>query len=157
MNPMTVISGVVVVLGLAAFGVLAWASRKLMLLDRAADAGDVVVLAVFALFAAFCLCLGWLLFRHRADGGWTREAGAAEAGSSAKLGATRASRRIGLSRGCAAAGVLLLMLSALLPDRWHPVVLLFIGLGLLAFSHVLTPCEERLAKLRRARASLRQL
>jgi len=61
------------------------------------------------------------------------------------------------SQACATAGVLLLMLSALLPERAYPVVLLFIGLALLAVSHVLTPCEERLEKLRRARASLRQL
>jgi hypothetical protein len=66
-------------------------------------------------------------------------------------------RRVTLSQGCATAGVLLLMLSVLLPERWHPVVLLFIGLALLAVSHVLTPCEERIAKLRRARALDRQL
>lgn len=54
--------------------------------------------------------------------------------------------RVTLSRGCATAGVVLLMLSVLLPERWHPVVLLFIGLALLAVSHVLTPvCEERQA------------
>lgn len=72
-------------------------------------------------------------------------------------GEPRSRRRVTLSQAIATSGVLLLMLSALLPDRWHPVVLLFAGLALLAVSHVLTPCEERLEKLRRARASLRQL
>ena len=102
MNPTTAVGGMVVFLGLASFGVLAWAWRRVILLDRAVDAGDVVVLGVFAIFGAFCVCVGWLLFRY-------------------------------------------------------PVALLFSGLALLAVSHVLTPCEERLAKLRRARASLRQL
>jgi hypothetical protein len=36
-------------------------------------------------------------------------------------------------------------------------VLLFGGLALLAVSHVLTPCQERIEKLRRARASVHQL
>jgi hypothetical protein len=109
--------------------------------------GDVVVLGVFALFGGFCASLGWLLLRYRSEG----EAGLAAAS------AEPAPRRVTLSQGCAAAGVLLLMLSVLLDERWYPVVLLFTGLALLAVSHVLTPCEERLAKLRRARASLRQL
>jgi hypothetical protein len=157
MNPTTAVSGVVAFVGLASFGVLAWAWRRVILLDRAVDAGDVVVLGVFAVFGAFCLSVGWLLFRHRADAEWTREAGAAQAGSAAGVGGTRPPRRVTASQGCATAGVLLLMLSVLLPERWYPVVLLFGGLALLAVSHVLTPCEERLAKLRRARASLRQL
>lgn len=66
-------------------------------------------------------------------------------------------RRVTLSQGCAAGGVLLLILSVLLPDHWYPVVLLFLGLALLAVSHVLTPCEEPIAKLRRARSLERQL
>jgi hypothetical protein len=65
--------------------------------------------------------------------------------------------RVTLSQGCATGGVLFLMLSVLLPDHWYPVVLLFLGLALLAVSHVLTPCEERIAKLRRARSLERQL
>ena len=150
MNPVTAVSGVVVFLGLASFGVLAWAWRRLIVLDRAVDAADVMVLGAFAIFGAFCLCVGWLLFGYRAEG-------EAEAGSSVDAGAARPPRRVSLSQGCAAAGVLLLMLSVLLPERWYPVVLLFGGLALLAVSHGLTPCEERLAKLRKARASLRQL
>ncbi len=66
-------------------------------------------------------------------------------------------RRVTVSQGFAAAGVVLLMLSVLVPAHWYPVVLLFGGLALLAVSHVLTPCEERIEKLRRARASVDQL
>jgi hypothetical protein len=47
------------------------------------------------------------------------------------------------------------MLSVLVP--WQPVVLLFLGLALLAVSHALTPCVERMEQLRKARASMRQL
>jgi hypothetical protein len=147
MNPMTAVSSVVVFLGLASFGVLAWALRRVSLLERAVNAGDVAVLGVFALFGCFCVSLGWLLLRHRSEGDVVR----AEANGKAPP------RRVTLSQRCATAGVILLMLSVLLPERLYPVVLLFTGLALLAVSHVLTPCEERLAKLRRARASLRQL
>jgi hypothetical protein len=147
MNPITAVSGMVVFLGLASFGVLAWALHRAMLLDRAVDAGDVVILGVFALFGCFCVSLGWLLLRHRSEG----EAAPADANGKPPP------RRVTLSRGCATAGVVLLMLSVLLPERAYPVVLLFVGLALLAVSHALTPCEERLAQLRRARASLRQL
>ena len=147
MKPITAVSGVLVLLGLASFGVLAWALRRVSLLERAVDVGDVVVLGVFALFGCFCASLGWLVLRYRSEG----EAVLADAS------AEPAPRRVTLSQGCAAAGVLLLMLSVLLDERWYPVVLLFTGLALLAVSHVLTPCEERLEKLRRARASLRQL
>jgi len=157
MNPATAVSGVVVFLGLSSFGVLAWNWRRVMLLDRAVDAADVIVLGAFAIFGAFCLGVGWLLFRYRAEEDRTRKAGAAEAGSSVDAAGARPPRRVTLSHGCASAGVLLLMLSVLLPERWYPVVFLFSGLALLAVSHGLTPCEERLAKLRRARASLRQL
>jgi hypothetical protein len=152
MNPITAVSGLMVVLGLASFGVLAWAWRRVILLDRSVDAGDVVVLGVFAIFGAFCVTLGCLLLRHRSEAH-----GAAQAGSSAEVDRKAPLRRVTLSQGLATAGVLLLMLSVMLPERWYPVVLLFIGLALLAVSHVLTPCEERLAKLRRARATLRQL
>lgn len=145
MNPVTLISGVVLSVGLASFGVLAWALRRVLVLERAVDAGDVAVLGVFALFGSFCVWLGWLLFRDRPNDHVVSPP------------AQRGPRRVTLSQGCATAGVVLLMLSVLLPERWYPVALLFVGLGLLALSHVLTPCEERIAKLRRARASLRQL
>ena len=54
------------------------------------------------------------------------------------------------------AGVLLLMLSVLVSANWHPVVFLFAGLALLALSHGLTPCVERIAQLRKARDLERQ-
>lgn len=47
---------------------------------------------------------------------------------------------------CAAAGVALLVLAALLPERWIPVIPLFLGLALLAVSHVLTPCQDQITK-----------
>ena len=145
MNPATLIGGAVLSIGLGSFGALAWALRKILLADRAVDVGDVSVMAVFAVFGAFCMAVGWLLLRDRpVEGGFSPPA-------------ERSVRRVTLSQGCATVGVLLLMLSVLLPERWYPVVLLFAGLALLAVSHVLTPCEERLAKLRRARASVRQL
>jgi hypothetical protein len=48
------------------------------------------------------------------------------------------------------------VLSALLPEHLYPVVLLFAGIALLAVSHALTPCEERIDKLRKVRDSMRQ-
>jgi hypothetical protein len=130
-------------MGLASFGVLSWGMRKLILLQRGLDAGDFVVLGVLGAFGLFCTLLGWRIFR-------TREA-------SPVVIEKAAPRRVTVSQGFAAAGVVLLMLSVLVPAHWHPVVLLFGGLALLAVSHVLTPCEERIAKLRRARASVEQL
>jgi hypothetical protein len=47
---------------------------------------------------------------------------------------------------CAAAGVALLALAALLPERWIPAIPLFLGLALLAVSHVLTPCQDQITK-----------
>jgi hypothetical protein len=61
------------------------------------------------------------------------------------------------ARACAAAGVLLLILSVLVPAHWQPVAFFFGGLALLAVSHGLAPCVERIEQLRRARASERQL
>ena len=145
MKPATLIGGAVLLIGLGSFGALAWALRKIIVVDRAVDAGDVAVTAVFAVFGAFCVAVGWLLLRDR------------PVEDSVSPPAERRARRVTLSQGCATLGVLFLMLSVLLPERWYPVVLLFSGLAFLAVSHVLTPCEERLASLRRARASVRQL
>jgi hypothetical protein len=47
---------------------------------------------------------------------------------------------------CAAAGVALLVLAALLPERWIPAIPLFLGLALLALSHVLTPCQDQITR-----------
>ena len=57
--------------------------------------------------------------------------------------------RENVSAACASLGVLLLILSALLPEDWHPVAALFGGLALLVVSHVLTPCIDRIAVWRK--------
>jgi hypothetical protein len=142
---------VVLLIGLASFGVLAWAARKAVSLDRALDAGDIVVLSILAVFGSFCVWVAWQLFRIR-----PQPQGSAAAASPAPR-FPGSPKRVTISRGCSAVGVLLLMLSVLLPAHWYPVVLLFLGLAFLAVAHALTPCEERLEKLRKARASLRQL
>jgi hypothetical protein len=54
-----------------------------------------------------------------------------------------------LSAACASAGVLLIVLSAVAPDHWYPELALFLGLGLLVVSHVLTPCIDRIAVWRK--------
>jgi len=131
-------------MGLASLAALSWALRKWIHLERAAEAGDFVVLGVLAAFGLFCMVLGWRIVR-------TREA------SPSLIAAAAPPRRVTVSQGIATAGVVLLMLSVLVPAEWHPVVLLFGGLALLAVSHVLTPCQERIEKLRRARASVHQL
>ncbi len=153
---MRTVGGVLFCIGLACFAVLALAARKALALERALDAGDVVVLGVFALFAAFCAGMG-ALFWYRADA--RPLASVAPSGEQdAPAPAPRpAPRRVTLANGCAAAGVVLLMLSVLVPAHWFPVALFFVGLALLAVSHGLTPCVERIEKLRKARASERQL
>ena len=141
------VGGTLLCMALAAFGLLALAARKLVLLERAVDAGDIVVLSVFAIFGSFCAVLGWRLIRTPAV------PQAAPLPSIDK--APRA--RVRLSHVCAAVGVLLLMLSVLLPAHWYPVVFLFAGLAFLAVSHGLTPCVERIEQLRKARNLERQL
>jgi formate hydrogenlyase subunit 3/multisubunit Na+/H+ antiporter MnhD subunit len=152
MKPLTAVSSVVLVIGLASFGVLAWGLRKAMSLDRAVDVGDLAVLSVFALFGSFCVYIAWLLWRNRS--GQDSAIGARSPAGPSEKGAPR---RVTLSHACATAGVVLLMLSVLVPAHWYPVPMLFVGLAFLAVGHVLTPCEERIAKLRKARASIRQL
>jgi hypothetical protein len=143
------VGGVLFCIGLACFGVLALAARKVMALERALDIGDLVVLSVFALFGALCAGMGGL-FWYRGDGPFP-------AHSVKQPAPALPQRRVTLSHGCAAAGIIFLMLSVLVPAHYFPVVLFFLGLGLLAVSHGLTPCVERLAQLRRARDSERQL
>ena len=132
-------------IGLAGLAVLAFAAHKLRSLDRAVDPGDVAVLVVFAAFGAFCALIGWRLLRLQGNP------------IVAVPSPVAPSKRISVSHGCAAGGVLLLILAVLVPEHWYPVVLLFAGLALLAVSHALTPCVERLEQLRRARGSMRQL
>ena len=147
MNPEKTAGAVMFCVGLAALGVLAWAAHRAGSLERALDPGDIVVFGVFAIFGAFCLLMGWRLFRARTT---TFIPAAAEP-------APAPPRRVTLSHGCAAVGVALLILCVLVPEHWHPVVWFFLGLALLAVSHVLTPCVERLEQLRKARDSMRQL
>ena len=147
--PEKVVGGVMLCIGLASFGALVWASRKVMSLDRALDVGDVVILSVFAIFASFCVWMGWRLFRSPPS---------IVPVPSQKQGPPPVPpRRVTLSQLCAAVGVLLLMACVLVPAHWYPVILLFLGLAFLVVSHGLTPCVERLEKLRKARDSVRQL
>ena len=145
------VGAVLLCIGLAAFGVLVVAALRAASFNRALDAGDIVVLGVFAIFGAFCVYLGWLLFR---TGPGTAQGPVATVSTPAEEAPPR---RVRLSHVCATAGVALLMSSVLVPAHWHPVVLLFLGLALLAVSHALTPCVERMEQLRKARASTRQL
>lgn len=146
-SPERIASGIILCVGLASFGVLAWVSRKGMGLDRVLDAGDIVIMSVFTIFGSFCVLMAWRLFRSPP----TLE-GFPERGAPAPP-----RRRVTLSNACATAGVILLVLAALLPEHWYPVVMLFVGIALLAVSHALTPCEERIDKLRKMRDSMRQL
>jgi hypothetical protein len=50
---------------------------------------------------------------------------------------------------CASLGVVLLVFAGVAPAEWYPAVALFIGLALLAVSHVLTPCLDRIAVWRK--------
>ncbi|MGQ0543722.1 MAG: hypothetical protein ACT4P3_00100 [Betaproteobacteria bacterium] len=145
------VGGVVLAIGLASFGVLLWVCRRIAASERLWDLGDVAVLALFAAFGVFCVWAGWRLI-----GSVPAAAGAAAAIPS-PAAAPAPSRRATLSHGFAASGVLALILSVLVPAQWHPVLLLFAGLACLVVSHALTPCEERMEKLRKARASLHQL
>jgi len=140
------LAGVLSFLALAAFAVLAWALRSRLSAERALDPGDLAFLAVFAAFGLFCAALAWMFFRTPALAPGQPAAAAAPS-----------PKRVTASRLCAAAGVLLMMLAALLPAAWYPVVPLFAGIALLCVSHVLTPCVERLEQLRKARSSLHQL
>jgi hypothetical protein len=134
MSPERTIGAVVLFIGLASFAVLAWASQNM---------NAFMVLGVLAVFGAACVLLAWRLFRIPAPTGTAAAQPAAAAPSP---------RRVRLSHICSTAGVLLLMACVLVPAHWYPVALLFMGIALLAIAHVLTPCEERLEKLRKARA-----
>ena len=148
-SPIKLISGVIFGLGLAAFGVLVWAARR-GTLDRALDPGDVIFMSVFAIFGTFCVFTAWRLFRSAPS----QDAPVVSAPTLPDADAPP-TRRVTLSSACSTTGVLLLVLAAVLPEHWYPVVALFVGIALLAVSHALTPCEERLEKLKKMRASMR--
>ena len=58
-----------------------------------------------------------------------------------------------ISSACAAVGVLLLLVAWVLPDEWHPLFPFFVGLALIAISHVLTPCHDQITQWWRRRIS----
>jgi hypothetical protein len=147
--PDRIVGVAVFCIGLVSFGVFAWLLSTVMGLARRLDVGDVLVLGVLAVFGGFCVAIG---------GMFARSAGAAASESiPVEDVAASPSRRVSVSQGCAAVGVILIILAVVLPAHWYPVGFFFIGLALLAVSHALTPCVERRQQLRRARDSIRQL
>ena len=56
------------------------------------------------------------------------------------------SRRVRISHGCAAIGVLMLVLAGALPEEWHPVVPALLGIASLGVSHWLTPCQDQITQ-----------
>lgn len=58
-----------------------------------------------------------------------------------------------VSKVCAAVGVVLLLLAVAVPLTWEPAIPLFIGLALIAVSHVLTPCQDQITRWWRSRIS----
>ena len=66
-------------------------------------------------------------------------------------GSSWTSRRSGASNVLAGVGVLLLILASVSPADWFPTVPLFVGLALIAVSHVLTPCQDQITRWWRAR------
>ena len=133
MSPEKTIGAVVLFIGVASLGVLTWASRI---------TGNFFVLTVLAAFGVGCVLLGGHLLRIPAS----------FAGPAQRAPAAPSPKRVKLSHACSTAGILLLIACALVPEHWYPVALLFTGVALLAVAHVLTPCEARLEKLRKARA-----
>lgn len=134
MSPERTIGGVILSIGLASLGAIAWVSRTI-------DA--IFVLGVFGVFGAACMLLGAYLLLVPGSA----------IPAIRPIAAAPSPRRVTLSHVCSTAGVLLLMACVLVPAHWYPIVLLFLGIALLAVAHVLTPCEERLEKLRKARAN----
>jgi hypothetical protein len=140
-----VVAAVLGFVGACSLGIFAWAVHRAVF-ERGLNPGD-VAMSVLALFGALCLVLAWQLVR----------AAPAAVPSGTAEGEARQTNRVSISRVCAAIGVALMMLAMLLPESWHPVAFLFVGLAFLVVSHVLTPCVERLEQLKKARESMRQL
>ena len=57
--------------------------------------------------------------------------------------------KVAASNACASVGVFLLIFAGAAPENWYPALALFVGLGLLMVSHVLTPCLDRIAVWRK--------
>jgi hypothetical protein len=57
--------------------------------------------------------------------------------------------RVAASSTCASVGVMLVIYAGVVPAEWYPIPALFAGLALLAVSHVLTPCLDRIAVWRK--------
>ena len=150
--PDRIVGGAVFCIGLASFGVFAWLLSTVMGLARPLDVGDVLVLGVLAAFGGFCVAIGWVFSRTALAEPPQFESMAEQNEVSQPL-----PKRVTVSQWCAAAGVVLIILSVVLPAHWYPVGFFFVGLALLAVSHALTPCVERMQQLRRARNSERQL
>jgi hypothetical protein len=53
------------------------------------------------------------------------------------------------ANACACGGVVLLIFAGVAPEEWNAAPALFAGLALLAVSHVLTPCLDRIAVWRK--------
>lgn len=140
-----VVAAVLGVVGACSLGIFAWAVHRAVFV-RGLNPGD-AAMSVFALFGALCLVLAWQLILA-SPSVVPQRTSEAEA---------KPTKRVSISRVCAAIGVVLMMLAVLLPEAWHPVVFLFLGIAFLAVSHVLTPCVERLEQLKKARESMRQL
>lgn len=143
MKPEKAVAAVLSFVGACSLGIFTWAMYRAVF-ERGLNAGD-VAMSVFAIFGALCLAVAWQLFR--ASPAPVEEA-EPEPGQP---------RKVSASRVCAAIGVLLMMLAVFLPESWHPVAFLFVGLAFLAVAHFLTPCVERLEQLKKARESMRQL
>ena len=143
MKPERMIAAVLLFVGASALGIFGWSMHRAVFV-RGLNPGD-VAMSVFALFGVLCLVIGWQLFR------------VAPTAVPAKEAEPEQPRKVSISRVCAASGVVLMILATLLPEPWHPVAFLFVGLAFLVVSHVLTPCVERLEQLKKARESLRQL
>jgi hypothetical protein len=60
-----IIGGVMLWIGVAFVGLFAWASYKIMALNRAPDYRALVLLGLSALLATFCSVVGWRLFLNR--------------------------------------------------------------------------------------------
>src|SRR5688572_27036329 len=107
---------VIACIGLASFGVFAWLLHTVMGLERPLDVGDILVLGVLAVFGGFCVAMGWVFWRSPVGQPPPSESMAAEHDASAPP-----SKRVTVSQGCAAVGVVLIILAVVLPEQWYPV------------------------------------